>query len=366
LTVLPYYKRYPAGFLRGIQNMTVEQIAVYTVLLEVMYDAWETVEIRTPKQRRDLAVMCGLSPRKFGTTLDELIGLDKIQRTLSGRLSNRKFELLAKDRGVITAATPEKSGKNTRDNPADNRGDNQVDTNGTNGLTPHEDGLTRARANIEPRTQNLEQSGDQAQEQAGQGTPPSEPALGETAEQIVESEISQICRAIGVDLQRDTRRHTWPARWVRMRTENNLTVRDMLAAIDSFSAQFKGEQCTSLALFKDRAIEKRAARELGDRIAGRMTATKAIEASTLTDQQWKDQLALFIRLGSWDRATFGPSPLEDGCIVPITMLDNAERYWIKNGNHPEAMHHGGTRVAWERGKAGSVREITPFFRSRAK
>ena len=359
MTTLPYYKRYPAGFLRGIQNMTVEQIAVYTVLLEVMYDAWETVEIRTPKQRRDLAGMCGLSPRKFGTTLEELIEADKIQRHLSGRLSNRKFEQLASDRGVITAETPEKTGEKARDNRAENRDDKSPANNGNNGLqgkTP----VSHARANIEPRTQNPEQS-SAAPSAAG-----SKPGLGEQAEQVIETEIAQICRALGVVLTSSTHRHAWPARWVEMRTAHNLTVGDMVAAIDSYPAQFKGDSVKSLGLFKDRAIEKRQARELGDRIAGRAHEQQQVVASSITDEQWNTMLAQFIRLGSWDRALFGPSPLEDGCIVPRKKLDNAERYWISNGNHPEAMHHGGTREPWAPGKAGSVREITPFFRSRAK
>lgn len=360
MTVLPYYKRYPASFLRGIQNMTVEQIAVYTVLLEVMYDAWETIEIRTPKQRRDLAVMCGLSPRKFGTTLEELIAADKIQQHLSGRLSNRKFEQLAKDRGVITAETPPENGKKPRDNPDDNRVDNEGAGNGNKGLqgknpSPH------ARANLEHRTQNIEQDDPK--------TPPagSKPALGAQAEQVIESEIQQICRAIGVDLTASTKRHAWPARWVEMRTKHEITVGDMIEAINSFSAQFKGEACTSIGLFKDRAIEKRQARELGDRIAGRVREAKAIEVASISSEQWSTMLGQFIRLGSWDPTTFGPSPLEDGCIVPPTMLDNAERYWIKNGMHPELVRTDAGTEPWAPKRSRStVREITPFFRSRAK
>lgn len=346
MSALPYYKRFPSNFLRGIQHMTVEQIAVYTVTLELMYDGWAPVEDRTAKQRRDLAAMCGLSVRKFGTTLEELLAAGKLHRDLSGRLSNRKFEQLAKDRGIDTAATSEKSGKKPKDDRPDNRGDKLPASNGNKDLTPGDGGLTRARANPEPRIQNTEQNS-------------AAPGLSQDAEHTVESEILQICRAMGVDLQASTHRHGWAYRWARMRTELDITVGDMIAAIETFKGQnIKFDEVRSLGLFKDRAIEKRVARQLNERLAARAPAPPP--PAELTDREWFDALKLFLRAGVWAPSK-GPSPLQPGCRAPGALLDQAEKKWIEQGNHPETFTQEGLgSVKWREHNAGPIPHPIPF------
>lgn len=340
---LPYYKRYPGDFLGGIAHMTVEQIAVYAVLLDLMYDGWETIEDRTVKQRRDLARTCGLSVRKFGTTLGELVALDKIQRTLSGRLSNRKFEQLAAERGFRTEK-PEKNPKNTRDNRIDNRPDNEHGSNETNGLEG-ENSPVHARAKLEARSYN--------------STVPAQD-LSDQSVEVIESEISRICSAIGVQLTSSTARAGWPMQWVRMRTELNITVDDMVAAISTFTGQLRGETVKSLGLYKDRAIEKRQARELNDRLAGRAAAAAVpVSKPDLDQRQWFDELRRFLDIGLWMPAN-GPSPLMPGCFAPHDLLDKAQAKWIEQGNHPAQMHHGGAKEPWRPGKAGMVQQVTPF------
>jgi hypothetical protein len=57
------------------------------------------------------------------------------------------------------------------------------------------------------------------------------------SEQVVESEIAQICRALGVDLQASTPAHNWAYRWARMRVELDITVDDMIASIEPIAAR---------------------------------------------------------------------------------------------------------------------------------
>lgn len=374
MTALPYYKRYPTQFLRGIAHMSAEQIAVYTVLLESMYDAWQPIEDRTAKQRRDLARTCGLSVRKFGTVLDELIAADKLVRTASGRLSNRKFEQLArdqgidfrgdyrvdnrwenmshpKDQGLITVATPEKNAKKPVDNRIDNRADNRGALNDTKGLEGENGGL-RARANIEHRTKNLDSTG------------PSAP-LSIAAAEVIESEIQQICRAIGVDLRQDTKRAGWPHRWVRMRTEHRITVDDMVAAIATIMPSIRPDQVKSLGLFKDRAIEKRVARELDDQLLGVGKVHQVAQVATFTEREWFDRLALFLSLGAWSRVEAGPSPLQPGCLAPADLLDRAEAKWNAQGQHPESMYVGNHKAAWIAGKTPQLVNSPAPFAARA-
>lgn len=348
----PYYRAYPSDFLTGVSGLTAEEIGVYRTLLDLMYDRWKPIPWESlagrefMRHRRKLADTCGCTVTLFGKIVARLLVLEKLQKNSDKMLTNPRFE---RERAKIALVSDE----NVDENAEKKSAEKSAVLSDNNGLhTP----FTRA-------PESRVQSPDSAVQ--GTGSVKSDPH--EAADKVIESEITTICKAIGVVLTASTKRHGWPAQWVRMRTELDLTVVDMVAAIDSYPAQFKGDTVRSLGLFKDRAIEKRQARVMNDRIAGRVTDTKAVEVVAISVEQWTEMLTQFIRLGSWNRTTFGPSPLEDGCIVPITMLDNAERYWIKNGNHPEFTLTSGSRVPWRPGtQLGSITEVTPFYRSRTK
>lgn len=365
-----FYKREPGKFLGGIANMTVEQIAVYSVVLDMLYDKWETLEIRTPKQRRHVARTCGLSPRKFGTVLDELLESDKLQRQPSGRISNRKFEKLARERGVdlnyrvdnrtdkSTPAdiidgfsggkTPENL-KNALDNRRDNRTDNEAPGNDLKGLHP-EKAPVHARVQLEVRSQKAEAE-----------VPPAAPPVTTGFEQvhdILESDIRRICRALGVDMQVHPGAHNWPHQWVRLQHEKQITVDDMLEAIASYGQQPILRSMKSLFWLKDRCIEKRVARTLGAAIMGRSRAVTATDQAVVTDADWKERARMFTEYGAW-APSYGPSPLQPGCMMPIAMLDQAEQIWIAQGNHPAARQTTNGREPWKPG-AGMTKEAAPF------
>lgn len=370
---LPFFKAYPSNFLSGCLLLTAEQKGVYYTLLFLLYDRWEPIDDSTLERRRYMAQMCGISIRKMLAVIADLLRSGKLHRRADGRLSNSRFdremsrldgspndqafEIAEGEHAKVDVYRPVFEGvfeaKKHAENAEINGDLNGPTSNGNKDLgDPSRARGTRIQ-NLDSTVpgSDLDRSGD----------------LSQAAEQVIEQEITMICRAIGVDLTASTKRHGWPAQWVRMRTELNITVADMVAAIDSYPSQFKGDSVRSLGLFKDRAIEKRQARDLGDRIGGRVMETKAVAAAAISVDDWTTMLTTFIRIGSWERAKFGPSPLEDGCIVPITMLDKAERYWIKNNNHPEFTLNSGGRVPWHAGiQHGSVTEITPFYRSRSK
>lgn len=345
----PYYRAYPGDFLHGTRNLTAEEHGVYRTLLDLMYDRWEPVVWESlprreiVRHRRELAATCGISVQGLNKTVERLLLAKKLVKLTAENttscLSNPRFE---RERSRITICSSE----NIDDSAQKLTAKITTGSNETNGLGAR---LTRAR---DSRVQSPDSTVP-----GKEGSPRA--ALSLPAEQVIESEIAQICKAIGVTLQASTHRHAWPARWVEMRTRHNLTVGDMVAAIESYTGQFRGESVKSLGLYKDRAIEKRTARELSDRIAGITHAREAADHGAVTRDQWSDRLKLFIELGSW-ASSYGPSPLEPGCVVPHDMLDKAERYWIEQGNHPRAMHYGGTKDPWAPGKAGSVRQVTPF------
>lgn len=336
----PFFKCYPSNLLSGCIKLSAEEKGVYYTLLMLLYDGWEAIDDGTVKQRQDLARFCGTSTRGFTTIRDRLLTLpEKLTRDADGRLTNARFERerawLAKFKTEIEAEKKPSIQKinGPLNRPTSNENKDLLDP-------------SCAR---ESRLQSLDSI-----------VPDEKGALSEESEQIVESEIQQICRAIGVELRQSTKRNNWPYHWVQLRTENNLIVEDMVAAIDSYSGQFKGEQCRSLGMYKARAIEKRVARELNDRLAGRAQRARVIDASNVSAEEWGDRLRLFVMQGTWSPA-YGPSPLEPGPhLVPEPMLVNAQRYWVEQGNHPRIMHYGGTAVPWVAGKAGMVRKVTPF------
>jgi uncharacterized protein YdaU (DUF1376 family) len=340
----PFFKCFPSDLIAGCMVLSPEEKAVYYTLLMLMYDKWAPVDDRTKDRRAFLAGLTGLSPRKFFVTRDALIDHGKLFRDHDGLLSNRRFERerarISKGEEIyvdtyVELIPPEKG----RLKSEINTDLNEATLNNTNalGYPPY------AR---ESRVQTLD-STVQA------------PALSEGSEEIIESEIQQICKAIGVDLRSSTLRAGWPHRWVTMRTQLNLTVGDMVKAIESYGAQLKGEQVRSLGLYRDRAVEMRVARELDARLSGRADA-KPAHVPTYTREQWFDKLKLFLHLGLWQPSQDGPSPIMPGCVAPGELLDLAEAKWIKQGNHPEMMRIANYKDPWQPNKVDVFKQAAPF------
>ena len=82
---LPYFKCYQGDFLSGILGLEPDEIAVYTVVLMMIYDRGGAV----PDDRKGLAWRCRLSAKRLNTALDRLIELGKLS-LIEGRLSNER------------------------------------------------------------------------------------------------------------------------------------------------------------------------------------------------------------------------------------------------------------------------------------
>lgn len=72
----PYFKFYPADFMRGVRGMTAQEVGVYTMLLCLMYE--EDGPIGDDALR--LATHCGMRLSTFTKTLEKLVRLGKIER----------------------------------------------------------------------------------------------------------------------------------------------------------------------------------------------------------------------------------------------------------------------------------------------
>lgn len=333
----PFFKCFPSNFLMGCLKLSPEQKAIYYTLTMALYDTWAPIDDSTVKNRQDLARFCGVSTRTFTRVRDELLAMpEKLFRPAPGRLSNRRFEreLLA-----LGSNSSQIDGEKKPSISNLNGQLNEPATNENNGL-----GVSRTRASPESRLQTVQNRAEDGQQVE--------------AEKVVESEIAQVCRALGVNLQSSTHRHGWAHRWARMRVELDLTVGDMVAAIDTYRGQINFEEVRSLGLFKDRAIEKRVARTLNARIAARTTVAVAGAQAEVTRDQWAERARLFLAYGAWIH-DYGPSPLEPGCLMPTDLLDKAEPYWVEQGNHAKWMSTTNGKEPWKPG-AGMTPQVAPF------
>jgi uncharacterized protein YdaU (DUF1376 family) len=339
LVARPFFKCYPSNFLAGCIRLSPEQKAVYYTLIMTLYDRWQPIDDHTVKQRQDLARFCGCSTRSFTRIRDELLAMpEKLFRDADGHLTNRKFE---RERAALGTNS---SQIDAEKNPTISKLNGQL--NGPASNDPKGLRVSRTRASPESRVQT-------EQNRAGNSD------LTEESTTVVESEIGKICSALGVSLQASVHRHSWAYRWTIMRTQLDITVDDMVAAIDTYRGQINFEDVRSLGLFKDRAIEKRVARTLNDRLVGRAAAT-APPPAELSDEQWQGELRRFLRSGSWAPSR-GPSPLQPGCRAPQQLLDQARRQWIAQDQHPERMTIEGVgEVTWRSQAGGPVRTPTPF------
>lgn len=337
----PYFRCFPADFLSGCIKLSPDQKAVYYTLCMLLYDAWEPVDDGTVKQRQDLARFCGMSTRQFTRIRDELLAMPKkLSRDSAGRITNPRFE--RERRGVGTNSSQIDGKKNPTISNLNGQL-NEPRSNDLKGL-----GVSRTRASPESIVQT-----EQYRAESGD--------LSVASAQVIESDIAQICRAMGVDLQASVHRHGWAYRWARMRVELNITVADMLASIETYRGQIKFDDVRSLGLFKDRAIEKRVARTLNDRLAG---ITRAREADLVVDipaEQWAETLRFFLDLGAWNPTQFGPSPLQPYCIAPPALLERARKLWHAQGDHPVHMHTTNGKEIWKAGsKHSPIAIATPF------
>jgi uncharacterized protein YdaU (DUF1376 family) len=79
----PYFQCYPADFLSGIVDLEPDEIAVYTVVLMLIYDRGGAI----PDDRKSLARRCHMTPKRLSNSLDHLVEMGKLQIE-NGSLTN--------------------------------------------------------------------------------------------------------------------------------------------------------------------------------------------------------------------------------------------------------------------------------------
>lgn len=107
----PWYKHYPSDFLAGIGGMQADEIAAYTVCLNLIYDRGGPIR----DDARRIAGLCGMSVRRWNVVRENLIRMGKLVRR-DDFLSNPRAEKEL-GKGKRSADNPEKKSEKMKDNP---------------------------------------------------------------------------------------------------------------------------------------------------------------------------------------------------------------------------------------------------------
>ncbi|MDP3869164.1 DUF1376 domain-containing protein [Phenylobacterium sp.] len=86
-----FYRRDPQAALNGMTGMTLEEIGVYNVVLDLLYSTWRPLE----DNRQFIARWCGCAVQKVNPILERLIARGKLQRFEDGGfwfISNDRFD----------------------------------------------------------------------------------------------------------------------------------------------------------------------------------------------------------------------------------------------------------------------------------
>ena len=109
----PWYKRYPADFIAGTLQMSLEEKGAYSIVLDLIYDQGGPI----PDDPRWIARVCGCSTRRWNQIRQRLLEMGKLQ-AVGGRLDNARAkkqrsseEKAAENAGKSEDKSAEKAGK---------------------------------------------------------------------------------------------------------------------------------------------------------------------------------------------------------------------------------------------------------------
>lgn len=91
---LQYHRRYHSDILNAYVGMPLELRGAYDTILELLYERMRPL----PNDPKWLSRWLECSSRKTQSLIDELVSRGKIYLTVEGSISNKRFEIEAKDR----------------------------------------------------------------------------------------------------------------------------------------------------------------------------------------------------------------------------------------------------------------------------
>lgn len=91
MSARPWYKRFPADFIAGTLQLSLEEKGAYSMILDLIYDRGGPI----PDDSQWIARVCGCSVRRWNQIKEKLISENKIY-TAAGLISNRRADKQSK------------------------------------------------------------------------------------------------------------------------------------------------------------------------------------------------------------------------------------------------------------------------------
>lgn len=304
----PWVKWYPDQFLGGIVGLTVEEIGVYSVLLNMIYDRGGHVEANMER----LAARCRMRPTSFAGVLASLVEQGKLV-----------FEnnLISNQRAAIEIKTRTKVLEKWRENLTPGELKLRDNTSKINGDTSPSGTASAAPRASETQTQSKK-------ERKKDSTSPKKATVnGIDYTEEFETKVWQ-----PYPRKKGTSKHKAFQLWNML---NEMNQQRVIATIPIHASQMKNE---------GRPEEK--IKHLQFFISERIYETYAVPSTesnvvplewhkTATRDQWMRALKIYEMDSNW-RAAWGPKPGQAGCAVPPDLIEALPYHLHPDRNRPRS------------------------------
>lgn len=274
----PWVKWYSADFLNGIADMDPNQIAVYSVVLNRIYDNEGPIDDDVER----IARRCNMRPTSCKKAVDTLVESGKLIRR-DGVLSNSRCEKEIKSRQKLAQKSSE-SARSRWGNRDENPNENNDDV-------------------MQPHMPN-ECEGDAYQKPEARTRKPPNP---------LEGEFEEFYREYPKRVDRKKAERAYRA------TRKTVPHAKLMAGVRAYRDEVKG---------KDPQFIKHPTTWLN---AGSWENTPTAEPTSqnYSDDMWETFLVGYAEGKTWPKSTRGPAPNEAGCQAPERLLS---RYLNRFGN----------------------------------
>lgn len=290
-----WYKREPRAFLEGVRRLTEREVAVYAVVLDLIYDGGhETYD--DPKHIASYFSDLGAAAVK--KAVDKLVDAGKLIKN-DGKLTNKRAKTQGKTREEL-AETRKKAGEKGGVSSGKSRRAVNENSNLTEANEPYAHAIDKIREEGEEREPkgSLSETSSDAPSKAGKN-----------------ADYTEAFEAFWKAYPRDPNMSKAKAfaGWKKLTAEQRIACHAAVPAYRSFLEAKPDHPTMHAATF----INER-------RFEGFIEQQAPATPKSVSDDDWTKRLNFGRQKSQWHVATWGPMPGADGCRVPDHLLQPSD------------------------------------------